>query len=125
MGLLQVMLEVPDTLTENEAIAGDDTVNVVLALHPPASVTVAVIVPTVNPEAMEPVPVGVTVPGVGDHETVKPPAVAPPLTVAVDVPGGYKQEGCVVFTLMFIGDKADIATVVVICPQAASFTVTV
>ena len=112
-------------LTENEAMAGDVTVKVVFALHPPASLTVAVMVPTVNPEAIDPLPVGVTVPAAGDHETVKPLAVAPPLTTAVAVPGGFKHEGCVTVTLMFTGGNADKATVVVICPHAASFTTTV
>ena len=67
--------------------------SVELLVQPEASITVTVLVPLVNPEAMEPVPVGVTVPGVGDHDTVNPLAVAPPPTIAVEVPGGNKQEG--------------------------------
>lgn len=92
-GLRHVKVACPDADTEKEPIAGAVTFSKVLVEQPLTSVTVTVFVPGVNPEAIEPLLVGVTVPGVGSHETVNPLDVEPPPTTAVEVPGGFRQEG--------------------------------
>ena len=53
-GLLHVKVAVPVVVKENEVAAVPPTVKVVLVVQPLASTTVTVLVPGLNPEAIEP-----------------------------------------------------------------------
>lgn len=117
--------EPPDTLIEKDAMGTATKLSVPTAVQPIASVTVTVLPPTGRPAAVEPLEVGVTVPGVGDHETVKPVEVEPPLTTAVAVEMELVQLACVEVSAMEGCDSAASVTTAVEVLQAASFTVTV
>lgn len=112
-GLLHVSEAIPVLVKEKDVAAVVPTVNVELAEQPEPSVTVTVVVPPVKPEPIEPLLVGVTVEGVGDHDTVNPLAVVPPPTTTVVEPAVFRQDGCAVVKLNVTGGLAVKVTVVV------------